>query len=106
MEVGDQAVNRFKRIAGINEDIRIFMTFAELSVFAHDRFQRSAAGRADRNDPPAFRFGLVEAASRCLIHHEEFRMHVMIGDILGVHRTECTQADMQRDVFNFDAHGL
>ena len=88
MEIGDQTVDRFELITRENENIGIFMTLAELAILAHDRFQCPAAGRTDRDNPPAFRFCLIQPVRRGLIHHEEFRMHVMIGDILSIHRPE------------------
>lgn len=105
VEVGDEAVDGLILEARIDEELGVSGAFLELSKALVDGFQSPCGGRTDGDDASMFLLGLVESVAGLFGHHIEFRMHVMLSDVIVLDRTEGSQADMKGDVDDFDTFG-
>ena len=96
VEIGDQAVHGLEAIAGINEDLRPFGLFLKAAVLVHQALQGPAGGGANADDPAPLCLGSVQNFGSFSGNHTQFAVHMMLQDILRLHRAEGTQAHVQR----------
>lgn len=94
MEVGDQGVHDLEMVARVDEDFGPAASCFQDTVFVRGGFQGSAAGGADADDAATGGFGIVDKLGLVFFYHIEFRVHMMLGYIVYLDRTEGTKTDM------------
>ena len=97
MEVGDQSVQYLKLVARIDEDVGVALLLVQRqALFGAQRLEGAAAGGAHRDDPLAVCLGLVDQV-RCLLRQiVVFGVHLVLGDLVLLDRSEGAKANVQR----------
>ena len=97
MEVGNQAIHGPEGVAGVDKDIRPLGTGGKGAVLPRQRFQRSAGGGADADDPSAVLSGLIQNAGGFIVHHAQLRVHMVLQNGIRLHRPEGSKSNMKGD---------
>jgi len=95
MKVRDQTIQYFEFIARIDEYLCPSTLRFQMSILICCRFYRSAACRSDADNTVSRLFCTIDLLSRFFIDHEEFRMHMMLGNLIHFYRTECSKPHMK-----------
>ena len=106
MEVGDQTIQHLEAIPGVNEDFRPAGGRFHVSVLPRPRFHSAAGGRTHTDDATAVCLGTVDKFSRFGRDDTVFAVHIMVEDILLLHRAERTQTNMEGHIAEVYAHSL
>ena len=93
MEVGEQHIDRSKRIRRIDEDVGLA---AESSGLGYC-FEHARGGRPDADNPPPAALGLLNRVPCVLLDRVALGVHRMIFGTIALDRLKRTRADMQRD---------
>ena len=104
MEVGDQAVDAVELHTRIQEDGGVAAASFDLTILGSSSLQRAAAGGAHGDDPVARGLGLADAAGGLLADGVPLAVHLVVADLVLLHRAEGAQTNMQCDFGNADAH--
>ena len=105
MEVGDETVDAVEFNTGIEEDVGVAAASSDLTVLCGDSFQCAAAGGAHGDDLVARSFGVMDELCRFLADGVPLAVHLVVGDLVFLHGTEGTEADMERHLGDVDALG-
>ena len=105
VKVGDQRIHTLEGIAGVDKDVGPAGSSGQTAVLPGKALQRAAGGGAHGDDPAALFLGLADDAGGLLRDDAKLRMHLMVLDLLRLHRAEGAQAHMQRHVAQLHALG-
>ena len=97
MEVGDQSVQYLKLVARIDKDVGVALLLVQRqALFGAQRLEGAAAGGAHRDDPLAVCLSLVDQVRRLLRQIVVLGVHLVLGDLVLLNRTEGAKANVQR----------
>ena len=97
MEVGDQSVQYLKLVARIDKDVGVALLLVQRqALFGAQRLEGAAAGSAHRDDPLAVCLSLVDQVRRLLRQIVVLGVHLVLGDLVLLDRTEGAKANVQR----------
>ena len=105
MEVGDQTVDAVELHPRVQEDGGVAAASLDLAVLGSGSLQCAAAGSAHSDDPVACGLGLADAPGGLLADGVPLAVHLMVGDLVLLHRSEGAQTNVQGDLGNADPHG-
>ena len=80
-------------------------SLSDLAVPGSGSLQCAAAGGAHSDDPVACGLGLADAPGGLLADGVPLAVHLMVGDLVLLHRSEGAQTNVQGDLGNADPHG-
>ena len=95
VKIGNQAVQHFETVSGINEDFGISAACLQEPVFIRCAFHRSAACGSHTNHPAAASFCFINRLRRLSGYLIILGMHVMLQNILDLYRAESAKAHMK-----------
>ena len=104
MEVGDQTVDAVELHPRVQEDGGVAAASFDLAILGSGSLQRAAAGGAHGDDPVARGLGLADAAGCLLADGVPLAVHLVVADLVLLHRAEGAQTNVQCDLGNADAH--
>ena len=106
MEVGDQAVQQLEFVARIDEDIGPAAPGPQVPVFICRGLDGPAAGGPHADDTAALLLCPVDLLSLALLYLIEFRVHMVLQDIVHLHRPEGAKSHMKGDAGNVHSLAL
>ena len=103
MEVGNQAVQNAEAITGVDEDFGVAALRAQCSVLIRRGFEGAAARRADTYNATARRLCAVHSLCGFLAHHIELLVHMVLQNVLLLHRAEGAESHVEGHTHNDNA---
>ena len=104
MKIGYKTIKYLEIVSRIDKYARIAFCWLDMTVFIRSALYCSAACRSYTDNSVSIGFSPVDLISSILIYYIVFRMHVMICDIINLYGSECSKADMERDVCYIYSH--
>ena len=106
VKVGDKAVHDLEAVAGVDEDVGPARLGLHMPVLRRPALDGPAGGGAHADDPAPGGLGAVDEV-RCLLGDDAvLAVHIVVQDVLLLHRPEGAQAHMEGHIADGDAHGL
>ena len=97
VEVSNEGVEALEFVAGVNEDVGPAGLGIHRTVFIGKALDRAAGGSADADDSASRTLCLGYYTRRLLRNDAKFGVHLVLLNVLRLHRAEGAEADVQRD---------
>ena len=104
MEIGDEGVNGFEAVAGIDKDARIVAHGMYDAVIGGSTFKGTAGSRTDGNDTSAVCTRTVDLFRAFFRYGEKFAVHDVIGDGVCFDGAERAQTDVEHNGNDLDTY--
>ena len=104
VEIRDQAVQDLEPVPRIDKDTGPVALRVDDALVIRRGLDGPAAGGADADDPAARSLHRVDPIRRVLGDDIELRVHVVLQDVLLLHRAESSETHVERDMNDVNAH--
>ena len=104
MEVRDQCIDYLELVTRIDEDICPATLLGKGAILCRCRLKCSRRRRSNSDDSVSGRLGRIDHVRRFLRHLVILGMHVMLEDILHLHRTESAKSHMKGHFCDIHSH--